>query len=241
MMPRRTSTSTIMAREPRTLPVVQHETPLMELLEPRELAFVTHPDVFIEPVKAALAVGYSEATARGKAHQMRKQLMYYIRPLHDARVEASGVTIDALIEELKAIAFANEPDYWETVDVEGDTIKVPKDPTRLPERMKKAIKSVSYDTVVLPDGSQYQRLTKVDLYDKIAALKELKSILGADDPMFRKPPAMDAEEQELLEHMEPEELELVGQVYAKAEARARKLASRKRDQKAIPGKANGQK
>lgn len=229
-----------MSRPKRDLPVVKFDTPLMELLEPRELAFVMHPDVFTDPRKAAVAVGYSESTAASKAHQMRKQLMYFIKPQHEARVEKAGVSVDALIEELKAIAFAIEPDYWDTVDVEGDTIKVPKDPTRLPDYMKKAIKSVSYETVILSDGSSFQKCSQIELHDKMAALKELKSIIGADDPLFRKPP-LETSEQELLEHMEPEELELVGKVYARAEARARKLADQKRDQQAIPHEASNAK
>lgn len=216
---------------PKNLPTVQFEVPLLDQLSTREQAFVQHPEVFIDPVKAAVEVGYSPTTARSKAHTMRKQLMYFIKPLHDARVQEAGVTVEWLIYQLKCIAAAQEPDYYDTVDVEGDTIKALKDPTRLPEHMKIAIKSISYETVILPDGSSFQRAEKIELHDKLAALRELKSIIGADDPAFSKPQPVD--DQELMENLEPEELEIVSKIYAKAEARAKNLASKKRDQRAI--------
>ena len=209
---------------------------LFSQLTPREQAFVLHPDVFTDPVAAALAVGYSESTARGKSHIMRHQLMYYILPVHEARMAETGVTVDRVKKELSAIAFANEVDYYDVIDIDGETVKVVKDIKRLPEHMQRAIKKIEFKTVLLGENRQYQVLEHIELYDKQSALKELAEILGAKDPRFRRPDAPPGEEETiLLEHLEPEELELVTRAYDKAAQRARTASDRKRDVRAIPG------
>jgi DNA polymerase III gamma/tau subunit len=213
---------------------------LFDQLTPREQAFVMHPDVFTNPIKAAMDVGYSESTAKGKSHIMRHQLMYYIMPIHEARVAETGVTIERVKNELSAIAFANEADYYDTIDIEtetgAETVKVVKDISRLPEHMQRAIKHIEFKTIILGDSKTYQVLEHIELYDKQSALKELAEILGAHDPRFRKPETPPGEEEmTLLEHLEPEELELVTRAYDKAAQRARAASDRKRDARAIPG------
>jgi Terminase small subunit. len=212
---------------------------LFDQLTPREQAFVLHPDVFTNPVGAAIDVGYSETTAKGKAHVMRHQLMYFIMPVHEKRMAETGVTIERVKQELSAIAFANEADYYDTIDIEtetgAETIKAVKDIKRLPEHMQRAIKKIEFKTIVLGDAKTYQVLERIELYDKQAALKELAEILGAHDPRFRKPDAPEDEDQTMLEHLEPEELELVTKAYDKAAQRARAAADRKKDARAIPG------
>ena len=218
---------------------VSTDNPLFMKLTPREQAFVTHPDVFANPVAAARAVGYTESTALAKAHIMRHQLMYFIMPLHEKRMAETGVTIDRVKNELSAIAFANEADYYDVIDIEGEqgaeTIKVVKDITRLPQHMQRAIKKISYKDIILSDGKHYQMLEAVELYDKLSALKELAEILGAHDPRFRKPDAPEDEDQTLLENLEPDELEMITKVYDKAAQRVKRAADKKRDARAIPG------
>ncbi len=106
---------------------------LFQKLTPKEQAFITHPEVYTNPRKAAQDAGYAESTARLKCYALRTQLMYYIRPIHDWRMADSNVNQKRIIEELNAIAFCNEADFYDTIDTEDDTIKVLKDFTRLPE------------------------------------------------------------------------------------------------------------
>lgn len=228
------------------LPVPAGAVPaLFDQLTPREQAFVMHPDVFTDPVGAAMAVGYSESTAKGKAHVMRHQLMYYIMPLHEARMAETGVTIDRVKQELSAIAFANEPDYYDNIDIEtetgAETVKVVKDIKRLPEHMQRAIKKIEFKTIILGDSKTYQVLENIELYDKQSALKELAEILGAHDPRFRRPDAPEDEDMSLLEHLEPEELELVTRAYDRAATRAKAVSDKKRDARALPGEKSDKK
>lgn len=212
---------------------------LFDQLTPREQAFVLHPDTFANPVAAAMDVGYSETTAKGKAHIMRHQLMYFIMPVHEKRMATTGVTIERVKDELSAIAFANEADYYDTIDIEtetgAETVKVVKDIKRLPEHMQRAIKKIEFKTIILGDAKTYQILERIELYDKQAALKELAEILGAHDPRFRRPDVPEDEDQTLLEHLEPDELEMITKTYDAAAKRAKAASDRKRDARAIPG------
>lgn len=197
-------------------------------LTPREQSFVLHPDVMTDPVKAAIDVGYAKTTAASKARTMRKQLMYYIRPLAERRLESLGVSLEKVRDEIAAIAFSDETAYFDTVDIEGDTVKVYKDPALLPEHMRRAIKSVTYTTDVDDKGVSTQRITQITLHDKLPALKELADLLGGYDPRMRTPG--DADERraqaELFEHLEPEELDLVTKLYTKALARAKRAGKK---------------
>lgn len=211
----------------KNLPVPADVIPsLFEKLTPMEQAFVLHPKVMTDPQQAARDSGYAESTAKLKAYHMRTQLLYYIRPIHEWRMMDSNVDQKRIIAELNAIAFANETEFYDTIDVDGDTIKVLKDFTRMPEAMQRAIKSIELDTVVVPttnaaDGSQtmvtYQVVKKLQLHDKLAALKELKEISGMADPRFRKPEGLTSEDQDLLQYVPPEELELMNRIYSKAQ------------------------
>lgn len=217
--------------------------PNFDRLTAREQAFVMHPDVFTNPVKAAMAVGYARTTAQVRSYQMRRELMFYIMPLHEARLEKTGVTVDRIKDELAAIAFANEADFYDTVDVETEidgqlvveTVKFVRDITRLPEHMQRAVKSVEYETTIDDKGQQTQKLAKVVLYDKLVALKELAEIFGLKDPRFRKPTDESAEQAELLEHLEPEELEALAKIHTTAASRAAKKREKILNKRAIPG------
>lgn len=197
---------------------------LFNELTPMEQAFVLHPEAFTAPVKAAMEVGYSKSTAKSKAHVMRKQLMHFIAPKHEARLEKAGVaTIERICDELEAIAFAREVDYYDTIDVDGETVKVLKDVTRLPEHMKRAIKSVTFTTIESMGADNktftYQRLTGIELHDKLSALKELAEIRGGHDPRLRKLPGETADDNELLQHLTDKELEMVEKLYTRAAQR----------------------
>ena len=215
---------------------VQFDNASFQRLTPREQAFVMHPEVYTNPMKAAEDVGYTANTARCKSHIMRHQLMYYIMPLQEQRMEAANITAERIVNELACIAFADETQFYDTIDIEGETVKVVKDFTRMPESMRRAIKSIELGNIVLPDGTMVQTVTKIQLYDKQAALRELKEIAGLNDPRFRKPPEKDNADEALMSQLEPDELELVARMYAKASDRATAASNKKRDARAIPGK-----
>lgn len=219
-------------------PVVNCDDPLFQTLSLREQQFILHPDVMVDPVAAAVAVGYAETTAKAKAHGMRRQLMHYLLPVTEKRMAALGVTPDRVRNELAAIAFANEADYMESVDIDGETIRVYRDPARLPEHLQRAIKSVTFSTEVLTGGDTIQRVSEIQLYSKMDALKELADILGLKDPRSRRPEVPAEEDQKLLENLEPEELEIVTKLYMRAAARTKQAASEKRDRRAIEGTAS---
>lgn len=211
---------------------------MLDRLTIRQRAFVEHPEVNLRPEKAAVEVGYSETTARTRAHMMRKQLMYYIQPLAARRAEQAGVTPERVRDEIGIIANAKITDYFDTVDVQGDTVKVFADPTLLPDHMQRAIKEVIFDTIVDSDGNETQVIKKIELFDKSSALRELAEILGLKDAKMRHPDGNIQEEQAmLLEHLEPKELDLIQRLYTRAARRAQAAADKKRDATAIPGTA----
>jgi hypothetical protein len=213
--------------------VMPSQQPLFQTLTAREQAFVMHPDVFTDPVAAAKAVGYADTTAQAKAYTMRKDLLYFIMPLHEARLEKTGVTADRIKDELAAIAFANEADYYDTVDTKDGTLKFLRDLTRLPPAMQRAIKKINYTNTVMPDGSVIQEVESIELYDKLGALKELAEIFGLHDARLRQPADSEDEDEKVMEYMEPDELDVVIKAFDKATARAKAVGNKKRDRQAI--------
>lgn len=215
---------------------------LFSQLTAREQLFILHPLIMTDVVQAAKDAGYSKSTAESKAYTMRKQLMYYIRPVEDRRLAAVGSTADRVRAELAAIAYANEANYFDVVDTDTETIRVYKDPTRLPEHMQRAIKSINYETIEWTDkdGTRFseQRISSISLYSKLDALKELAEIHGLHDPRQRQPETPGNEGQQLLDNLAPEELEIITRLYDTAAARAKALANKKRDAQAIPGEVN---
>lgn len=211
----------------------------LETLTPREAAFVLDPEVMTDPKAAAIRAGYAPSSARCHAYTWRKQLMYFILPLHQERIKhtqvTTGITPDRIKNEIANIAFANEADYYDTVDVDGDTIKVLKDVTRMPEPMQRAIKKVEFETIVAADGTQFQRLLKIELYDKLKALSELAEIFGLKDPKTRNPDDQLSEEQKFAEGMSSEALDQMAAIMEAEHKRLKAHASKKRDRQALPG------
>lgn len=214
------------------------DPPLVDKLTPRERAFIRHPLVTIDPSAAALAVGYSETTSKTYAYRMRKELDFYIQHYENQRMAKINVSQERVRQELAAIAFADETDYYDTMDTEsGETIKVLKDPTRLPEHMRRAIKHIQYESITLPGGKQIQSLIGLELYSKLDALKQLAEYMGMKNTKASEDDG-DSEERARIAALEPEELEAIASILEKATGRAKKAASTKRDQKAIPGETS---
>jgi phage terminase small subunit len=213
-------------------PLALTDPALLEELSPRERAFVQHPLVATDPVQAAREVGYAEGTAIHAGDRARK-LLYYIQHYTKQRMAVVGVTQQKIIEELAAIAFADETDYFEAVDTaSGDTVKQVKDLKRLPPAMRKAIKSLNYgyvtqDGVVLPHAVQFE------LHDKVQALKALAEYFGLRQGKAGGSAEQDPIERRMLEQFTTEELETLNALYETAANRTKKAVSRRKDADAI--------
>lgn len=206
-------------------------------LTPREQAFVMHPEVLKSALKAAVEVGYSEWTAKSRSSIMRRQLMYYIRAITDARLAEKGVDLGRIERELGAIAFAREVDYYDKIDVDGETIVVAKDPMLLPDEQKAAIKSIHTENMFNSSGQQVQLLSIV-LHDKLPALKTLAELLGGFDPKNRQPgdPEARRKQAELFDYMSADDLRTVERIYSEAAAKqAQAMKSKIADKEAIDG------
>lgn len=203
-------------------PTSAAEVPGFNRLTPREQLFVQHPDVYRDPKKAALEVGYSSSTIEKRAHSMRQRLLRFIQPAFEARLAKVNVDRQKVEDELAAIAFTIEDEFRERVDIETpdggyQSVVVWKDPMQLPEHMRRAIKFVEYGTETLADGTvvQSDRPVHVVLYSKEKALKELAGLFG---DMAPKNPV--DEQQQLFDHLSLQERETLVRLYSVAARRA---------------------
>ena len=214
-------------------PLVLTDPALLDQLSPRERAFVQHPLATSDPVQAAKEVGYAESTAAG-AYMRARELFYYINHYSKQRMAAAGVTQQRIIEELAAIAFADETAYFEAVDTDdGQTVKRIKDLTRVPAHMRAALKRVSCG-VMTDAGTVVPNVFSFELHNKVEALKALAEYFGMKlgkstgagtetDPVKRR----------MLEQFTDDELETLNAIYKKAANRTKAVVDKRRDAKAI--------
>lgn len=206
---------------------VKFDASQLDKLTELERKFVLHPEVMTKPEKAAVEVGWSASWARARAHQKRQQLMYYILPIAKERWAKADITLDRIHEELAAVAFADETEYYERVDVDlgdgkgAETLLVGKDPTMLPKRMSAAVEQINIENLTLAGGDLFQVVSFV-LHDKKPALKMLAEMLGGFDPKNRQP--SDAAEKlrqgRLFDFMEQGEIDTIVKIYNRAEKRS---------------------
>jgi len=228
-------------RSTMSVPAPLTDPPLVDRLTPRERAFIKHPDVATDPQGAALAVGYSLSVAKTQAYRMRKELDFYISYYENQRMARVNATAERVRQELADIAFADIEDYYDTVDIDGETIKVLRDPRLLPAHMRRAIKSINYETIMV-DKNPVQKLVSIELHGKLDALRQLIECFGMKGGKLSGGGEDDAEQRALLDQLEPEELETMTRIYKTAGDRARAAANKKRDARAIPGEpTNGKK
>lgn len=204
------------------------EPALWDRLTERERKFATHPEVMTDIKKAAVEAGYTEGWARHHAHVKRKQLMYYILPVSHQRMLKAGITLDRIYEELACVAFADETEFYDRVQIEGynDEVLMGRDPTLMPEQQRRAIQQLHFDTLELSDGTKIQR-TSFTLHDKKPALKMLAEMLGGFDPRTREPgdAAEKRKQAELFEFMTSDEIETITKIYRRAEKKQRLAAT----------------
>lgn len=201
-----------------TKPFSAAEIPGFEDLSPREQAFVLHPEAWTNTPKAMIDAGYSPAYANHKASAMRSRLMRFLRPVLQKRFEGFQVDASFVQQRLAAVADLDITDFQERLDVQNEdgtwqTVVVWRDPKSLPKELRRVIKSVEYTTITDAKGNTWQsdRPAHIAFYDALKAQSELAKVFS-DVPL--KNPL--EEEADLLEHLSPEERELIGRLYSKA-------------------------
>lgn len=199
------------------------EPTLFNQLTAKEQAFVQHPLVMKDPVRAAMDSGYSEGWAKSNAHSKKKQLLYYILPASHARMSKDGISLDRIHQEFGAIAFADATELFERVDTDDGTQLVAKDPTLMPEGLRRAIEEITVQTstVVTTQGPVTTQTYHVILHDKKPALKMLAEMLGGFDPRSREPGDAEARRKQaaLFDFMTGPEMETITKIYDRAAKR----------------------
>lgn len=188
----------------------------------REQQFVQHPDVYRDPKKAAMEVGYSSSTVEKRAHSMRQRLMRFIQPVYAAQLAAIGVDRRRVEAELACIAFTDINEFKESIDIEMkdggfQTVVVWKHPSQLTPDQRRAIRAVEFGTTETADEEviQSDRPSLVVLYSKEKALHELAGLFGDVAPSN---PVDD--QQGLFDHLDLKEREVLVKLYAIAAKRA---------------------
>jgi hypothetical protein len=216
----------------------------MDVASFRLRAFLEHPDALLDPVKAAMEIGYVESTAKAKAYGWRQEHMQVLVEKMRARLEGLGVTPDWVKNEVKVLADTAMADFIEFIEENGKQIGVLKEHSKIdPKKWRAAIKEVEFDSFVHTDGSIRSRISWLKLYDRQAALVELGNLLGMKNEklmLLNAPQAAEkSDDAKVMEFMTVEELETIATIQEKAAARMRKAASTKRDANAITIQPSG--
>src|SRR5690348_8162376 len=140
-------------------------------LTPRQRAFVAEYLTDLNGAAAAVRAGYSAKTAREQATRLLSNvhIAAAVKAALDERSERTRLKADAVIEELRRIAFANIADIcvWN-----HEKVLFRHSQKMTPETLS-AVAEVSYDK----NGG-----VRVKLYDKIAGLDKLMKHLGKYAP-----------------------------------------------------------
>jgi phage terminase small subunit len=134
----------------------------------RQLAFIREFLVDQNAAEAARRAGYSPEHAKSIAHVLRQQpkIAERIEAAQAKRRERKSITADRVLEELGRMAFSNMADY---VKWGSDGIEL-RDNVLLDEDQTAAVADVE------PKGNG--KVTRLKLYDKLAALNALARHLG---------------------------------------------------------------
>ncbi|MCR4300613.1 MAG: terminase small subunit [Sulfuricaulis sp.] len=152
-------------------------------LNPRQQRFVDEYLKDLNATQAAIRAGYSEATAnqQGPRLLVHVGVQSAIAAGQRALSEQAGVTVERIIRELAAIAFANLRDV---VTWDGDALYL-KPSAELDTASASAIKKVKQTRTITRgknDFEQEREQREVELHDKQRALE----LLGRHFGMFRE-------------------------------------------------------
>ena len=156
-------------------------------LSPKDEIFVREYLIDLNAKRAAVAAGFSETTARIKAHAWVKpdgtkpEVYKAILAKMNKRAEKAEITADRVIQELAKVSFASMRQFVR-VDADGQ----PQiDLSDTPDDALDALSEVSTETVLEGEGSGEERVThrvrktKIKLHDKLKALMALGEHVGA--------------------------------------------------------------
>jgi hypothetical protein len=196
-------------------------------LTSRQWATINHPLVLTDTQAAMIACGYDQKYAQNNHKRFRSEFWYYIQHKSRQHLAALNVSQEAVMQEVSALAFSNLLDYFDLVDTDhGSQLVLRLNLKALPLQVQRCIKKIEFETVPIGDTS-LTVVSKIELHDKLGALKELVEILQMRKPAGGSDPA------NALEHLEPAELDEIENVLKRAAARTKVAADKARDKHAI--------
>lgn len=209
--------------------------PSLDALTARQRAFVTNPMVLSDPELAAIQSGFSAEWSKLHAESLKKELHYYIVAGGPAQEARRNIDAKVILNEISNIAFSDVMDFFEIIDLIDDkglangSMMVPKQNIKaLPPYLRRLIKRIRFDNIVLPTGTKLVVVSDIELHGKEWALKEMIEILR-----LRQSGTQKDETSELLEQMSANELEELEKVFTRVRTRVRKTIDKKRDADAI--------
>lgn len=205
-----------------------------EGLTNKELAFVNHPDALIDPVKAYIDSGYSEATAQPNAYALLKRHMPIVLEKWRARAEQLGVGWQWIKNEVAILARTAPADFLELVQEEDghqwmrlvDIENFDKD------KYRAAIKEIKFETVERGER-MFNRVAYIKFYDRQKALMDLADLFKYEQE--RADPRQEPDDTaKYLEVATTPELEQLAALQAKwAERLVNRAVNAEQDKRAI--------
>jgi len=137
----------------------------------------------LNATQAAIRAGYSAKNADKVGPRLvgKSGVAAAVQAAKAKRSEATGITAEEVIRELRALALS---DIGDVIDFEAGTLEL-RDPKSIPPAARRALASIKVRRAVEKHGDDAGpvELIEFKLYDKIAALRELAMHL----PGFRAP------------------------------------------------------
>ena len=205
----------------------------------RELLFIEHPDAFLDPVKAAVDVGYAPETAKKYAYVLRKKFEFDLVEKARARLEGLAVTPTWVQNEVTILAKTSATDFHEFVeDALGNQQLLLKKLVDIdPDKWRAAIKEIEFDTVMHGDQLR-SRVSKIVLYDRQKALLDLARLLGMMNEklllqMTRAPESTEDVQAKLIKYATMDELKEIAEIFDGISERLNKRADKLRDDRAL--------
>ena len=160
----------------------------MRELDPKERIFVSEYLIDLNPIRAAIAAGYSAITAKKQAHswvasdRSKPWVRATIQKALASKENAAKDLRARIRAELEHLSFARLGDYVE-ITSSGDP-RFNLSDIKTNERKSAALKELTIDTTTMGSGDKTKvvKVTriKVGLHDKLAALERLARHAGLD-------------------------------------------------------------
>lgn len=154
------------------------DNPLVHTFNDRDLRFMDEYMSDLRPMRAALAAGFAESTAKEAFKWISEQnpekpaIAEEIRRRQRLRAIKSNITHKRVIDEIVRVGLANMADFTrETEDGSSRVVHL----GGLPRRKLAAISEIQCDEIITGQGDKQivQRRTKIKLHNKLDALDKL--------------------------------------------------------------------